>query len=150
MLSVESHIAGSEKLTGIFGCWPSFHDAEVLAFDFWRGDINSGEDKWEFPAVTAKLRVCDLTQEVGGDGYLVTRNHTLVTIRFSDVEEFRMEGFNHQNAILSLKIERRERTDGPSPYYFIDFNPAFGMGATFHCHSVELLEAVSCPKNVQT
>jgi hypothetical protein len=30
MPTIESLIAGSEKLTNLFGHWPSFHDAEVL------------------------------------------------------------------------------------------------------------------------
>jgi len=29
-VSIESFIDSSEKLTNVFGYWPSFHDAEVL------------------------------------------------------------------------------------------------------------------------
>jgi hypothetical protein len=31
-------VKGAEKLTAIFGRWPSFHDAEVTSIRFERGD----------------------------------------------------------------------------------------------------------------
>jgi hypothetical protein len=39
MTEITEMIVGSEKLTSIFGGWPSFHDAEVLEIHFWRGHI---------------------------------------------------------------------------------------------------------------
>jgi hypothetical protein len=58
-----------------------------------------------------------------------------------------MEGFNHQNAIFELLIEQRERTDGPSPFFFVEFKPALGMGASFRCFCVEVVDAVQCRNN---
>ena len=40
MSEIASLIVGSEKLTSIFGRWPSFHDAEIHDLHLQRGYIN--------------------------------------------------------------------------------------------------------------
>jgi hypothetical protein len=146
MPGIESLISGSQKLTGIFGYWPSFHDAEIIDFQFWRGDVDPDQKRYVFPVLTVKLHVWELSKEVDQRGFIVLRHHTLSTLRFHHVEEFSMEGFNHQNAIFELFIEQKERTDGPSPFFSVEFRPAFGMGAAFRCYQIEVLTAVPFTK----
>ena len=55
-----------------------------------------------------------------------------------------MEGFNHQNAIFGLNIEQRTREEGPSPYFAVDFDPSFGIDASFTCLRIEITEALPC------
>ena len=147
MPDIESLIQGSQKLTDIFGYWPSFHDAEVIELHFWRGDVDPDRNCYVFPVLTVKLHVLELTNEVDERGHLVRRHHTLATLRFHSVDEFSMEGFNHQNAIFELSIEQRECTDGPSPFFFVEFKPAFGISASFTCSHVEVVDAVSCTED---
>ena len=147
MPEIESLIQGSEKLTGIFGYWPSFHDAEVIDFHFWRGEVEPDEQRYVFPVLTVKLHVWKLTDQTDERGYLVLRHHRLTTLRLHDVDEFSMEGFNNQNAIFELFIEQRERSDGPSPFFFVEFKPAFGMRASFRCFRVEVVDAMPCTKD---
>jgi hypothetical protein len=64
MAGIEVSIAGSEKLTNIFGYWPSFHDAEVLELHFSRGDVRPSEGKYEFPILRLKIHLWALTKEV--------------------------------------------------------------------------------------
>jgi hypothetical protein len=45
----EKLIENSERLASIFGYWPSFHDAEVIKFDLWRGDVQPEENRYVFP-----------------------------------------------------------------------------------------------------
>jgi hypothetical protein len=145
MSSIESHIVGSEKLTGIFGRWPSFHDAEVIEFHLWRGDIKPGDwdDSNVFPVITAKIHIFIESPE---------SQHTLATIRFEDVDELKMEGFNHQNASLGLSISLRDRgkfetgEDLP-PYLVVQFQPAFGVSASFCCFRIEVVDAVRCTED---
>jgi hypothetical protein len=137
-------IEGSEKLTDIFGYWPSFHDAEVIELVLWRGDVEPEVGRYIFPVLKAKLHVWELTKDLNSAGFLVLRHHTLTSLRFHNVNEFRMEGFNHQNAILGLSIDRQDRSEGPSPVLAVQFTPAHGMGATFVCSRVEVVEAVRC------
>jgi hypothetical protein len=40
--------------------------------------------------------------------------HTLATMKFYDVDNFEMEGFNHQNAIFGLSIEQKTWSEGPT------------------------------------
>jgi hypothetical protein len=101
MTSVESLIVGSEKLTRVFGYWPSFHDAKVLELHFWRGNIETKKGIYDFPVLTLTIHLWELTKEVNPQGYLVLRYHTLTRLRFCDVEDFQMQGFNHQSTLLS-------------------------------------------------
>jgi hypothetical protein len=148
MTNIETRIEGSEKLVDIFGYWPSFHDAEVIELNFWRGDVNPEEGRYIFPVLTVKLHLWEITDDVDGRGYLGRRNHTLATVRFHDVYKFMMEGFNHQNAIFGLDISQEERSEGPSPVFAVIFRPvALGVDASLTCMHIEVLDAVSCAKN---
>jgi Immunity protein 50 len=105
MSEIATRIVGGEKLTNIFGRWPSFYDPEVHELHFERGHIDTDAQVYEFPRLTVKLHLWLLTNEVDQKGYYVLTNHTLLTMRFYDVDNVKMEGFNHQNAILGLEIE---------------------------------------------
>jgi hypothetical protein len=139
MASIESLIAGSEKLTRIYGGWPSFHDAEVIELHLWRGQMRPG-DSDVFPVLTAKIHIFVESP---------TSQHTLATLRFEDVDDYRMEGFNYQNAILSLSITVQNRGkfesgEGLPPYLVVEFRSAFGMSASFRCFRIEVVDAVRC------
>ena len=145
MPTIDSHIAGIRKLIDIFGCWPSFHDAEVIEFHLWRGDVKSGawDDNDVFPIITAKIHV--FIEQTGSQ-------HTMVTLRFEDVDEVRMEGFNHQNAILGISIVVEGRGNFPNggdlpPYLVVRFEQAFGMSASFRCLRIEVVDAVRCTQD---
>jgi len=142
MASIESLIAGSEKLTRIYGGWPSFHDAEVIELQHWRGQMKPGDwdDSKVMPMLTAKIHIFIESP---------TSQHTLATLRFEDVDDYKMEGFNHQNAILGLSItvqDRGEFESGESlpPYLVVEFQPAFGMSASFRCLRIEVVDAARC------
>jgi hypothetical protein len=145
MANIELSIVGSEKLTDIFGYWPSFHDAEVLELHCLRGDVRPEKHLYTFPSLTWKTHLWKLTKEIDDKGFFVLAHHTLATLRFSDVSEFEMEGFNHQNAMMSLSIDRREERRGPSQFVLaVTIEPAFGMGARFECTGIEVVEAIPC------
>jgi hypothetical protein len=139
MSVIDSKISGSEKLTGIFGYWPSFHDAEVIDFHLWRGDVNSDKQKFVFPVLTVTIHLWELTNEVDAKGYYVLRHHTRSVLRFRDVADFSMDGFNQQNAILGLSIKQQEGLNGPPNLFSVVFDPANGMSAQFNCFRVEVL-----------
>ena len=147
MSAIESYIEGSKKLTDIFGYWPSFHDGEVIELHLWRGDIEPEKKRYVFPALTVTLHHWELTREVNPQGYFVLRHHTLTTMRFHDVFEFKMNAFNDQNAISGLQITRHERNEGPSPFFVVEFQPAFGMDASFQCLRIEVADARPCAED---
>jgi hypothetical protein len=108
MANIETHIEGIEKLTCIFGRWPSFHDAEVVALHLWRGDSMTERTHPRFPVLTTEIHLWELTNEIDARGYYVLRNHTLTTIRFHDVLNLEIKGFSNQNVIFGLSIESQE------------------------------------------
>jgi hypothetical protein len=134
-------IKGSERLTDVFGYWPSFHDAEVIEFSLWRGDVDPEAGRYTFPVLTTKIHLWELTTEIGPSGHYVLRHHTLTTLRFHGVDELRMEGFNHQNAIFGLSITTEEREGSLEPILLVEFEPAFGITSTFRCTSIEVVHA---------
>ena len=142
MPSIESFIQASQKLTAIFGYWPDFHDAEITEVHLDRGGSQPFQKRQ--PVLTVKLHTWQGTKEVDKHGFYVRRHHTLATLRFHDVDEFSMEGFNQQNVISELLIEQQERTDGPSPFFAVKFWPSYGMGAVFRCVRVEVVDAIPC------
>ena len=150
MTPIESVIVSSEKLTTIFGYWPSFHDAEVLELHFWRGNIQTDKGIYDFPVLTLTIHVWELTKEVNRQGFLVLRHHTLTRLKFFDVEDFQMQGFNHQNAMMGLALISEQRDKGPSPYFAVEVEPAFGMGASFKCLRIEVVDAVPCSDDGKT
>jgi hypothetical protein len=127
MANVETLIVGNNKLIDIFGYWPSFHDAEVLELHFVRGDVRPANAIYEFPALTLRLHVWELTNK-SDNGFLILRHHTLATLKFSDVAEFQMSGFNHQNVLMELVLSAQDRSEGPSPYFSVELSASLWHG----------------------
>lgn len=88
-----------------FGEWPTFEDAEVLSIEFNRGNFKqiiktNDWDQYISPSLTAAFylfdnRYSDLSLE---------RKPTEVVIRFEGLENLEIDGFNHQNPIVGLRI----------------------------------------------
>ena len=139
----------SELLTDIFGYWPSFHDAEVIEFNLWRGQAEPENPPYLFPTLTTKIHLWELTSEIDSRGYYVLRHRTLATLRFHDISELDMEGFNHQNAIFGLSITSAPMEGFPQRVH-VEFEPAFGITATFYCLRVEVMDAKPWPDATRT
>jgi hypothetical protein len=134
---IENH----QKLSALFGAWPSWHDAEIVDLHYWRGDIKPGDwdDSNIFPILTLKVIIL---------GEQINDPDILVTIRFHDVNDFKMEGFNHVNKIIDFTVTVEERgffKNGQKlpPYLAVSFSHGFGMSASFRCFRIEVLDA--CP-----
>ena len=87
-----------EALEERFGGWPSFHDAEVLAVRFDNGQRSDAD-----PSVELDIHVFAV------DGLLDERRlnfvlHTVVTLRFEEVEEIELDGFGPQNVLDGLVL----------------------------------------------
>jgi len=94
----------------------------------------------------AKIHAWDMTNELDSRGYYVLKNHTLVTLRFSGVEELKLEGFNHQNVIFGLIIQPREDAGSGNPKFHVEFDPSFGVDALFDCSAIEVVDAIPMPE----
>jgi hypothetical protein len=139
-MSIEKYITGSEKLTSIYGSWPTFHDAEVLQITLCRDeDLRPEKTEWNGPSLTAKFHLFIEAP---------TSRETITTVRFGGIEDLRLEGFNHQKAILSLRIDEdptHARSSLQYRIFGVKIEEAFGISASFHCHTIEVLEASPTP-----
>ena len=131
---VEEVIVGSKKLTRVYGRWPTFHDAEVIDVHLWRGEMDPKHERFGARVLTVKVHVME---EVPASREMVA------VLRFDGVDDFRMEGFNHQNALLGIEIEARRGkefgSDGAAEFA-VRFKEAFGMSASFTCRGIEVVE----------
>lgn len=143
MNEVHEKIYGSEILKGIYGYWPQFHDAELLSFFLSRGSFGEGNENLEFPSAQAKIHVFEMTSEVSSERYFVLHKHQLVDFLFEGVEDLHLEGFNHQNVLLSLDINILNI----DPIEFeVIFDSAFGADAQFSCSKISVVEVIPCDR----
>lgn len=99
-MPIPSHlqeIPGSTELHDWFGYWPSFHDAEIVSLHLNRiGPSSMRVHTWE------------MTKEVDERGNYVLAKHVVVEFIFEGVSDLDVSGFNHQNVIFGLNIEKME------------------------------------------
>ena len=138
-------ITNSERLTSVFGYWPSFHDAEVISFRLDRRPTSLGPG----PTVESLIHVFEMTNEVDEKGFYVLRNHVLVDLRFSRVMQPIVEEFNHQNALMGLGIRDIKERQLERLNFEVTFDSSFGLEASFQCVDVEVVSVEPCNGNGQ-
>jgi hypothetical protein len=144
-------IENAEAVTRIFGRWPSFHDAEVVTLALDR----RGE---RAPILTAQIHVWQTSGESDADGYYVRVDSTLVTLRFEEAVVQSLHGFNAQNVLSELRLERvrggdietilREalfQTNDEWEWLRVHFNGIYGCDATLVCRSARVVSAEPYP-----
>lgn len=90
-----SNIQGAAELEEWFGYWPSFHDAEIVSLHLNRKGISS-----------LRVHTWEMTKEIDDKGYYVLAKHIVVEFIFESVSGLSLSGFNHQNVIFGLAIEK--------------------------------------------
>ena len=122
-VEVLSQIPGGADLLAWFGgCLPSFHDAEVLGLELDR----------EGATCRIRAHTWEMSQEVDEAGYFATCRHVVVSFELGGVTELSLEGFNHQNVIFGLFIERSD--DG----FRIELEPCFGLSGAITAKTVRV------------
>jgi hypothetical protein len=143
--SIELLVDGTERLRAFYcGAWPCFHDAEVVEIHLWRGYVYPGDwdDRNVFPVLTLKVLIAEATQP-GATG---ADNDVLATLRFYDVDQVRLEGFNHNNSIVGLAASQEPRgfyANGKPlpPGLLVSIEQGFGLLGSFTCTRIEVLAA---------
>lgn len=138
-------IEGSEKLTGIFGYWPSFHDAMVVRFSIdWRETIDRANDG---PIIETLIHAYEATSEVDPAGFFIVKNHVLVRLRFYNIADPDLEDINHCGILFELLIEdiRDQGLEGRNFQVVLD--PFHGLNGGFQCRRIEVLDVTPCDKD---
>jgi len=147
-------IQSSNKITEIFGYWPTFHDARIQSLYLTVGSGKNWEDGYGAgpPTLVMRLHVYEMTKEVTAEGYIVLAKHTFVELRFLDIEKLELRNFSYQNSIHELAFET-ELGDQPGPggiyanVLRVKLKSFPGVCAEFRCRSAEVVSAVPCDEN---
>jgi hypothetical protein len=91
-------IPSAHKLLDWYGRCPSFHDAEVVRIVL---DLRGTSE--------LTIHAFATTNSLDSQGCYVTEKHALVNLKLQDVFHLKLDGFNHQNVIFSLEIEKAEQ-----------------------------------------
>lgn len=154
-LEIKNKIQGVEKITEIFGRFPSFHDAEVLKIVLDR----SGSGKFK-PTLESLMWTWQMTNEIDENRRIVLENHCFVDFKFSEIAELSLQGFNHQNVINELVIEEVSdkhyelfKSDNEyakqwikqmieSHTFYVKFEYCHGVVADFFCKEITVLSVM--------
>jgi hypothetical protein len=90
-------IPGAKDLYAWFGHWPSFHDAEIVSLHLNRSGSSS-----------LRVHTWETTKDVDEKGYFVLAKHVVVEFLMETVSDLNLAGFNHQNVIFGLGIEKAD------------------------------------------
>ena len=118
-------IKNVQALISIFGRWPSFHDAEVCRLRLDRDGT----------CLEMEVYIFAVGRAIDERGHYKRSNESLLTLRFCEIEDVHLEGFNHQNVIASLTLRKDQRID-------VELESIFGLGGKFSCGAVEVVKVV--------
>jgi len=142
-MDLRIEIENAELLTHLFGHWPDFHDAEVIALRL-EATGRAGS------SLEADFEIAEMSSGVDERGFYRDRQRVRATLRFGDIRRLRLEDFLHQNVLSSLELAAA----GPDDYdevfgackegrrkYRVGWGSAIGCAADFLCESVTVLSA---------
>jgi hypothetical protein len=118
-------------VTGFLGMWPTFDDFEVVSMLLERS--HDGEEPWPVFTVQFLGFRTDVAPEHPD------RNTCLLTLRFGGVENVKLEGFNHQNAINGLTAVGKWSERLNQEVFNVEIIQGFGVGATFECGEIDVV-----------
>jgi hypothetical protein len=136
-MSLETKIKKSELLIEAIGRFPSFHDSEVAQIVLDRGEGLSPHSA----NLRAKIYVLKLLDKKGAEESRSWHRH-LVELRFSDIDDLSLRGFNQQNVLFDLQIEEFPATELRPVRFEAVFVYCYGVEAIFTCSEI-VVEAVS-------
>jgi len=120
-MNTHDKIKNCHALISVFGCWPSFNDAEVV----WLHLDRRATDLGDGPTIEALVRIADEKLATGS---------VLVHLRFAKVVELQLSGFDAPNDLYGLGI--KETADRQVE---VRFYSTWGVGASFGCQNVEVV-----------
>lgn len=124
-------IIGADKIIAIYGQWPDMHDFEIpkVVFERELPDNRCG------PFITVFIHMWLADK----NGY---SKHNIVGIRFNNIIEHEVEGFNQQNVINDIMIQSG-RDSADNQIYHVTIPSLFGFDATIACHNIEIVSIES-------
>ena len=144
-MEAHTYLENHEEVIDAFGYWPTFHDAEIHKFILDR--TNETYKDYYCPCIEFVFHTWEMTSDVDDKGYYKLVKHHLVTLRFEDVYDLDLDGFNNQNAILSLDLELTEINTKGNRSIVVTLDPAYGLGAEFKALTGRVINITPCNKH---
>jgi hypothetical protein len=153
-----SYIEDSQKITRIFGYWPTFHDAWIHELRLFAADGKPWLPGSISPVLEMVVHVFEMTNEVNEEGYFVLVKHTLAHFQFRNVEGLKLDDFSYQNAIFELIFGIEPMSyrhgggpvEGPPPNVLtVTIDSSCGLSGEFKCQSAAVISAEPCDENGQ-
>ena len=130
-MEVPQYIRNHEAVLEFFGRWPSFHDANVVAYQL------------AADAITLTLHTWLMTNELDAKGYFVLTNHGLVSFRFGGLHDLQMEAFRSENILLGLEFSRCS----PPASFRVELNSVMDMSGAFSARTGEVVSVTPCTED---
>ena len=127
-MDAPAYIQNHETVVSFFGRWPSFHDANVLAYE-------AGAD-----SISLTLHTWLMTDQVDAMGYFVLRNHALVSFRFASLHDAKMDSFRSGNILFGLEISP---CSVPASFH-VKLDSVMDMSGSFSARSGEVVSVIPC------
>ncbi len=122
-------VKGHEEVLRIFGDWPSFDDFEVISIVLERGGNLTDSE----PCLSAELHA--FQKEPSDEG---SRSKGVsLNFRFTDLENLRLEGFNHQNALNGIQFKEFWCNRLKQQRFSVKFLAGFGVSLELECLAIE-------------
>jgi hypothetical protein len=126
-------IKHSAKVTDLFGYWPTFHDSEVLEILLSRQSS---------PRAMLRIMAFETTREVDEQGFFKRIHECIITLEFEDIHEVMIEGFNEQNVLSSVTIQK-EGDD-----HCVVISGLYGVHASLKCAGITVSDVLLLQDNV--
>ena len=134
---LDNYVKNYQTVIDKFGYWPTFHDAEIKRVLM--GAFKKENEGYVCPFIEIDVYCFEMTSEIDRKGFFKLKKHSLVTFRFEDVYDVELEGFNHQNATLSIEFTVLEKNERGFVPIFIEIDPAYGLGGEFKAFKAEVV-----------
>lgn len=85
-----------------------------------------------------------VTRSVKPDGPYIFEGHAVFTFRIDEVAGMQLDDFNHQNALMDLRIAR-----GPNEGFRMELHPAFGLSGFIEGRSLSIAIEPGIPSGSQ-
>jgi hypothetical protein len=125
-------ISQHELVTGFYGYWPSFSNANVLAYE--RGENGS---------ICFTLHTWQMTNQVDEKGRFVLRKHALVSFVFEGITACDMNSFRPGNILFEMRVEEFLAP----PCLHVEFDSVLDMSGSFTADRGKIVSFVPCRKD---
>ena len=127
-----SGFENAERLTSVFGRWPSFHDAEILRVVLDR----AGEGG---PSLAVDVHVFEMTSTVDARGYYVSKNHHVARLEFCKISLDDLAEFMNQNVIFELVVSAIDPATNEGRRFHVS------CGSSIGCHfELDCARSIGC------